>query len=183
MPPRPLLGAPGIRLDDWLAGQGLAPADDLRFASQQPGSPRLRSRTVEGASQCSRSRSRSSAGTRSYGAWTGSWARSRTARSRCFSRVKPGSGRLSLWKAGLAAAADRSYRVLSCRPIESEAELAYAALGDLLGRDLGDAIAELPEPQRRALEVALLLREPEGQQPLQRAVALATLGVLAVLVS
>ena len=92
-----------------------------------------------------------------------------------------GIGKTSLWKACLAAAADRSYRVLSCRPIEGESELAYAALGDLLGRDFGDALAELPEPQRGALEVALLLREPEGRQPLQRAVALATLGVFAVL--
>ncbi len=92
-----------------------------------------------------------------------------------------GIGKTSLWKACLAAAADRLYCVLSCRPIEAEVELAYSALGDLLGRDLGDALGELPEPQRRALEVALLLREPEGQQPLQRAVALATLGVLVVL--
>ena len=92
-----------------------------------------------------------------------------------------GIGKTSLWRAGLVAAADRPYRVLSCRPIEAEAELAYAALGDLLARDFGDALAELPEPHRRALEVALLLREPEGRQPLQRAVALATLGVLVVL--
>ena len=91
-----------------------------------------------------------------------------------------GIGKTVLWKAGLAAAADRSYRVLVCRPIESEAELAYAALGDLLAEVSDEALAELPEPQRRALEVALLLREPEGQ-PLQRAVALATLGVLRAL--
>jgi predicted ATPase len=38
-------------------------------------------------------------------------------------------------------------------------------------------MADLPEPQRRALEVALLRSEPEGE-PSQRAVALATLGVL-----
>ncbi|MGZ4413748.1 MAG: AAA family ATPase [Gaiellaceae bacterium] len=92
-----------------------------------------------------------------------------------------GIGKTSLWKAGLVAAADRSYSVLSCRPIEAEAELAYAALGDLLADDFRDVLAELPGPQRRALEVALLLREPEGQQPLQRAIALAALGVLAVL--
>ena len=91
-----------------------------------------------------------------------------------------GIGKTLLWKAGLAAASNRSYRVLTCRPIESETELAYAALGDLLTDHSADAMAELPEPQRRALEVALLLREPEEQQPLQRAVAVATLGVLAV---
>jgi DNA-binding CsgD family transcriptional regulator len=92
-----------------------------------------------------------------------------------------GMGKTVLWKAGLAAASERSYRVLACRPIESETEMAYAALGDLLGDDAADALAELPGPQRRALEVALLLREPEEEQPAQRAVAVATLGVLAAL--
>jgi DNA-binding CsgD family transcriptional regulator len=92
-----------------------------------------------------------------------------------------GMGKTVLWKAGLAAASERSYGVLACRPIESETEMAYAALGDLLGDDAADALAELPGPQRRALEVALLLREPEDEQPAQRAVAVATLGVLAAL--
>ncbi len=91
-----------------------------------------------------------------------------------------GIGKTVLWKAGLAAAADRSYLVLVCRPIESEAQLAYAAIGDLLADVSEEAMAELPEPQRRALEMALLRREPEGQ-PLQRAVALGTLGVLRAL--
>src|SRR5262249_54738214 len=68
-------------------------------------------------------------------------------------------------------------RVLVCRPIESEAQLAYAALGDLLAEVSDEAMAELPGPQRQALEVALLRSEPEGE-PSQRAVALATLGVL-----
>ncbi len=91
-----------------------------------------------------------------------------------------GIGKTVLWKAGLTAAADRSYRVLVCRPIESDAQLAYAALGDLLAEFPDEALGELPEPQRQALEVALLRREPEGQ-PLQRAVALGTLGVLRAL--
>ena len=88
-----------------------------------------------------------------------------------------GIGKTALWKAGLVEATDRSYRVLVCRPIESEAQLAYAALGDLLADLSEEALRALPEPQRQALEVALLRREPEGQ-PLQRAVALGTLGTL-----
>jgi hypothetical protein len=88
-----------------------------------------------------------------------------------------GIGKTVLWRAGLAAAADRSYRVLVCRPIESETRLAYAGLGDLLAEVPAEALGELPEPQRQALEVALLRREPEGQ-PSQRAVAMGTLGVL-----
>jgi DNA-binding CsgD family transcriptional regulator len=89
-----------------------------------------------------------------------------------------GIGKTVLWKEGLAAAAGRSYRVLACRPIESEAQLAYAALGDLLVEVPEAALSALPEPQRRALEVALMRREPEGEQSLPRAVALGTLAVL-----
>ncbi len=92
-----------------------------------------------------------------------------------------GIGKTVLWSAGLAAASERSYRVLACRPVESETEMAYAALGDLLSDHTADALAGLPGPQRRAIEVALLLREPEEEQPAQRAVAVATLGVLAAL--
>ena len=92
-----------------------------------------------------------------------------------------GIGKTVLWKEGLAAAGARSYRVLACRPIEAETQLAYAALGDLLAEVPDEVLGELPEPQRHALEVALLRREPVGQQPLQRAVAVGTLGVLRAL--
>ncbi len=87
-----------------------------------------------------------------------------------------GIGKTALWKAGLATAGDRSYRVLVCRPIESETRLAYAGLGDLLADVPEEALGDLPGPQRQALEVALLRKEPEGQ-PSQRAVAMGTLGV------
>jgi hypothetical protein len=89
-----------------------------------------------------------------------------------------GIGKTALWNEGLAAALGRLFRVLVCRPSESEAQLAYAALGDLLADVPEAALSELAEPQRRALEVALLRREPEGEQPLPRAVALGTLAVL-----
>ena len=92
-----------------------------------------------------------------------------------------GIGKTALWKEGLAAAAAHSYQVLACRPIEAETQLAYAALGDLLAEVPDEILGELPEPQRRALEVALLRREPVEQQPLQRAVAVGTLSVLRAL--
>jgi hypothetical protein len=92
-----------------------------------------------------------------------------------------GIGKTALWKHGLAAAANRSHRVLACRPIDAEAQLAYAALGDLLAEVPEGALAELPGPQRRALEVALLRAEPEEQRSLPRAVALGLLGVLRAL--
>jgi hypothetical protein len=67
--------------------------------------------------------------------------------------------------------------VLSCRVAESEARLSYAALGDLLDFELPD----LPAPQKRALDAALLRAEVEGAPPDQRAVSIASLGVVRAL--
>jgi AAA ATPase domain len=79
-----------------------------------------------------------------------------------------GIGKTTVWRAGAAWAAERSCTVLSCRPAESEATLSFAALGDLLEGVVGRALAGLPAPQRRALEVALLLAtrlRPRSQTP------------------
>src|SRR5919198_2628582 len=92
-----------------------------------------------------------------------------------------GIGKTALWQQALPAATGRSYRVLACRPAAAEAQLAYVALGDLLDEIPDGALAELPGPQRRALEVALLRAEPGERQPLPRAVALGLLGVLRAL--
>jgi DNA-binding CsgD family transcriptional regulator len=89
-----------------------------------------------------------------------------------------GIGKTTVWRAGTAWAAERSFTVLSCRPAESEATLSFAALGDLLDGVLDEAIAPLPPPQRRALQVALLLEDPVGSPPEQRAVAVAFLAVI-----
>jgi len=89
-----------------------------------------------------------------------------------------GIGKTTVWRAGVAWAAGRSYTVLSCRPVESEATLSFAALGDLLDGVLGEAFAGLPPPQRRALEVALLMEDPGGSPPEQRAVCVAFLAVI-----
>ena len=93
-----------------------------------------------------------------------------------------GIGKTTLWSAAVAEAAQGGYRVLACRPAGSEVQLSFAALGDLLDGVLEQALAELPTPQRRALEVALLLEEAAGPPPDQRAVGLALLGVLRLLV-
>ena len=89
-----------------------------------------------------------------------------------------GIGKTTVWSAGVALAAGRSYTVLPARPAESEATLSFAALGDLLDGVLDRALPELPPPQRRALEVALLRADPGGSPPEQRAVAVAFLGVI-----
>jgi DNA-binding CsgD family transcriptional regulator len=82
-----------------------------------------------------------------------------------------GIGKTRVWQEGLRRAADRGHRALLCRPAESEAQLAFAALSDLLADVLEETLPELPEPQRCALEVALLLADP-GDRPVdQRAVA------------
>jgi hypothetical protein len=80
-----------------------------------------------------------------------------------------------------AAAVRRSYRVLECCPVSAEAQLAYAALADLFDGVPDDVLAELPGPQRRAVEVALLREEPDVEGSLPRAVAVGLLGVLRVL--
>jgi hypothetical protein len=67
--------------------------------------------------------------------------------------------------------------VLSCRAAESEARLSYAALGDLFDLQLPD----LPSPQKRALDAALLRAEVEDAPPDQRAVSVASLGALRAL--
>ena len=94
-----------------------------------------------------------------------------------------GIGKTTLWREGVAAAtADLGERaVLACRPVEAEITLPFAALGDLLEGVSEEVLARLPEPQREALEVALLRAEtrPGGLQG--RAVALGVLGVMRLL--
>jgi len=89
-----------------------------------------------------------------------------------------GIGKTTVWGAGVAGAAARSYITLSARPAESEVTLSFAALGDLMAGVLGQVLPQLPPPQRRALEVALLMADPVGSPPDQRAVCLAFLGVI-----
>jgi DNA-binding CsgD family transcriptional regulator len=88
-----------------------------------------------------------------------------------------GIGKSALWTRSVAWAADSDIRTLSARPAEFEQGLPFAALGDLLVELAGSGLESLPEPQRLALEVALLLRSPQGQPADARTlgVAVATL--------
>ena len=84
-----------------------------------------------------------------------------------------GIGKSTLWEEALASARARGYRVVVARPTEVETALAFAALNDLLG-DLADegTLAELPEPQRIALEAALLrVAAPDPTEPLAVSIA------------
>ena len=88
-----------------------------------------------------------------------------------------GIGKTTLWRGAVDRARARGYRVLEARPSEAERELSFAGLADLL-RDVHGEIGGLPAPQRRALRVALLLEEPRGTPPDERAVATALSGLL-----
>jgi DNA-binding CsgD family transcriptional regulator len=68
----------------------------------------------------------------------------------------PGIGKTTLWRAAVEAGRRRSFRLLVCRASESEGALSFVGLGDLLGSVSNDALESLPEPQRAALELALL---------------------------
>lgn len=93
---------------------------------------------------------------------------------------EPGIGKTTVILGAIRAAHERRYRVLRARPAEAEADLSFAALGDLVGGIFEEVRDGLPVPQRQALEVALLLREAdEPANPLTLASAL--LNVLTML--
>jgi DNA-binding CsgD family transcriptional regulator len=94
-----------------------------------------------------------------------------------------GIGKTTVWRRGLAGAIHRGYRTLSCSPVEAETRLSYAALGDLVEPVLDESLPTLPEPQREALEVALLRSPRSGGRADQRAVSLAVLGCIRAVAS
>ena len=91
---------------------------------------------------------------------------------------EPGIGKTTLWSAAVERARVRGFRVLSARPAEAESVLAYASVADLLGGVDSAAWAELPYPQRLAVDRALLRAESGGVATDQRAVAAGFLSVL-----
>ena len=88
-----------------------------------------------------------------------------------------GIGKTTLWLAGVEQARERGFRVLSAQPAAAESVQAYASLADLLSIDPA-AWAELPEPQRRAIDQVLLRTESDTPATDQRAVAAAFLSVI-----
>ena len=92
-----------------------------------------------------------------------------------------GIGKSTLWLAGVEHARAQGFRVLSSRPAEAEAGLAHTGLGDLLEDVLDDVLPALAPPRRRALEVALLLEDAQGDPVDHRAVAVAVRSVLELL--
>ena len=92
-----------------------------------------------------------------------------------------GIGKSTLWSAAVEAARGRGLRVLSSRPAESEQGLAHAGLGDLFDGTLEDVLQDLTAPQRRALEVALLIEDAAGRPVDTRALGVAVRNALHLL--
>jgi DNA-binding CsgD family transcriptional regulator len=93
---------------------------------------------------------------------------------------EPGIGKTALWRETLRKAAARSYGAICARPAESEAGLTFVALADLFGNVGSEVVSDLPEPQRRALDAALL-RGDGAETHDRRAVATALVSVLTYL--
>lgn len=91
-----------------------------------------------------------------------------------------GIGKTTLLETGVAAARRRGYRVLRCGPAPAETRLSLSGLRDLLESCSEEVMPALPEPQRRALAVALLIEQP-GDPDHSDAVPAALLGALRLL--
>jgi hypothetical protein len=91
---------------------------------------------------------------------------------------EPGIGKTTIWREAMLTAERLGVLVLSCRPGEAERKLSFSSLADLLCPVADELLPELPEPQRRALEIALLRVEP-GSSPLEpRAVGVGLQSIL-----
>lgn len=91
---------------------------------------------------------------------------------------EPGIGKTTLWDLAVASARSLSVTVMTSRPTQAESDLPYLGLGDLLNHVPDDILAELPAPQRNALEIALLRTEAGSTSLQPRAVAVAVLNLM-----
>ena len=89
-----------------------------------------------------------------------------------------GIGKTTLWDAAIDVARARGMCVLAARSSGSEARLPFAGLIDLCDRIGSADLAELPAPQRSALEAALLRVEPRGGAVESTAIALGLRGAV-----
>jgi DNA-binding CsgD family transcriptional regulator len=89
-----------------------------------------------------------------------------------------GVGKTTLWRETLDRGAGYGHRVLSCRPVEPETQLSYAALDDLLRPVVDEVLQDLPGPQRQAVEAVLLRIGSAGAAADPRALSAGVVGVL-----
>lgn len=93
----------------------------------------------------------------------------------------PGIGKTILWQRGVEDAGQRFGHVLLHRSAEAEASMSFTGLSDLVAPVFERVAPSLAPLRRRALEVALLLAEPDQQPPDPRAIGLALLDTLTAL--
>jgi DNA-binding CsgD family transcriptional regulator/tetratricopeptide (TPR) repeat protein len=92
-----------------------------------------------------------------------------------------GIGKTALWRLGVDEARAHGFRVLACAAAESETQLAFTGLRDLIGEAFDEVAGELPPPQRHALDVVLLRDDPGAQPPGAGTAAVAFLTTLRLL--
>lgn len=91
---------------------------------------------------------------------------------------EPGIGKTVLWEEGVRRAQEAGALVLVSRPVEIEAAVSYGALTALVEPALELANGAVPAPRRRALEVALRLRDLPASSLDETAVALGATSVI-----
>jgi DNA-binding CsgD family transcriptional regulator len=109
------------------------------------------------------------------------WLDALTEASSLLLEGEAGIGKTTVWREGLELARTRGLRVLACSCVAAEASLSFSNLTDLMEPALDEALAALPEPQRHAMQVALLREEPGYSRVDQRTIAAGTLSTLGVL--
>jgi DNA-binding CsgD family transcriptional regulator len=93
----------------------------------------------------------------------------------------PGIGKSTLWREGVQLARARGLRVLATAPSEPDSGLAFSGLGDLFDEVPEAVLDELPAPQRRALDAALFVVDPDEAPANPQALPRAVLGVMRAL--
>src|SRR5262249_42604652 len=96
---------------------------------------------------------------------------------------EPGIGKSTLWEEGVDLARSRGFATLCARASEAETQLSFAGLADLVEAIDSTVWAELPAPQRHALEVAVGRAEPGDRPPDAFAISAGLLRALRVLSS
>lgn len=89
-----------------------------------------------------------------------------------------GIGKTTLWRHGVARARSGAHLVLECTAVGGEVRMPFVGLRDLFDSVYDGVAADLPEPQRHALAVALLREDPAPVSHGPGAIAAAVLGVL-----
>ena len=93
-----------------------------------------------------------------------------------------GIGKTALWQEGSRLARERGMRVLTARAAQSELQTSFATVADLFAPVLEETLPRLVPVQRRSLEVAFLIRAPDGPPPEARLIATALLSIVRILV-